>query len=74
MIELQNISKIYRTAEVETHALADVSLGGGRVRRAHGPVRLRQIDPAQHPGLPRPPDGGSYRLLGEEVATLSDAG
>ena len=43
----------------------------GRVRRDHGPVRLRQVDADAHPRLPRrarPP--ARYRLAGEDVSAM----
>ena len=44
--------------EVETLALDRIFTGGARrrVRRHHGPVRLRQVDPAQHAGPARHAD------------------
>ena len=51
MLKLENISKIYRTTDVETRALDGVSLDSRRRRipRHHGPLGLRQVDAAQHP-------------------------
>ena len=55
MLKLDNICKTYRTTEVETLALDNVSMAvdAWRVRRDHGAVGLRQVHFAQHPGSAR---------------------
>ena len=45
-----------------------------RVRRDRRAVRLGQEHDDEHPRLPRPPDGGAYRLAGTPVADLDDDG
>ena len=58
MIRLENIQRRYVSDEVETTALHDIDLHveAGRIRRHHGAVGLRQIDPAQHARHGRSPD------------------
>ena len=50
MITLKNLSKVYRTTEVETTALREHQPGSAqrRVRRGDGTVGLRQVDVPQH--------------------------
>jgi putative ABC transport system ATP-binding protein len=76
MIELQNISKIYRTEEVETHALAEVSLGieRGEFVAIMGPSGCGKSSLLNILGFLDRPSAGTYRLLGEEAGALSDAG
>ena len=44
MLRMKNLSKVYRTHMIETHALRgfDIHVKRGRVRRRHRPVRLGQ--------------------------------
>ena len=51
VFHLHGVTKIYTVGEVEVQAL---KRGSGilcrRVRRPSGPLRQRQVHPAQHPG------------------------
>ncbi len=69
MLKLQNISKVYRTTDVETRALEQVSfdVAAGEFVAIMGPFRLRQVDAAQHPGAARRPV--ERRLLSSSART-----
>ena len=58
VIQLDAVSKTYRSGDVEVHAVRAVSLEihAGRIRRDHGRERLGQIDDDEHARLPRPAD------------------
>ena len=74
MIELSNVSRIYRMGDATVSALHGISSHdrARRVRGDHGPVRLRQVHADARVGLLDRPDSGSYRLMGREVAGLSE--
>ena len=60
IVQLHEIRKTYQMGLVTVEALRGVSIDihAGGIRQHHGPVRLRQIHPAQSPGLPGPPHLG----------------
>jgi putative ABC transport system ATP-binding protein len=74
MLSLQNISKIYRTTEVETHALSAVSLavGTGEFLAIMGPSGCGKSTLLNILGMLDSPDSGSYTFFGEEVAKLRE--
>ena len=76
MIQIENISKVFRTTEVETVALNHVNLGSkGResLLPLWDPFGLWQVQSLLNIlGLLDNPTEGSYRLLGEEVAGLKE--
>jgi putative ABC transport system ATP-binding protein len=75
MLDLRDLTKIYRTPELETHALAGVSLNiaAGEFVAIMGPSGCGKSSLLNILGFLDSPSGGSYRLLGDEVSTLSDA-
>jgi putative ABC transport system ATP-binding protein len=74
MLKLENISKIYRTSEVETRALDDVSfqVGAGEFLAIMGPSGCGKSTLLNILGLLDNPTGGSYMFFGEDVARASE--
>jgi putative ABC transport system ATP-binding protein len=74
MLSLQNISKIYRTTEVETHALSAVCLtvSSGEFLAIMGPSGCGKSTLLNILGMLDSPDSGSYAFFGEEVAKLRE--
>lgn len=72
MIQIENISKVFRTTEVETVALNHVNLEvkEGEFVAIMGPSGCGKSTLLNILGLLDNPTEGSYRLLGEEVAGL----
>jgi putative ABC transport system ATP-binding protein len=75
MLKLQHVSKLYRTTEVETAALDDLSL---EVRRGEflaimGPSGCGKSTLLNILGLIDTPTSGSYWFMGEDVARCSEA-
>ena len=74
MIEIKNISKVFRTSEVETVALNHVNLEvkEGEFVAIMGPSGCGKSTLLNILGLLDNPTEGSYQLLGEEVADLQE--
>ena len=72
MIEINNISKVFRTSEVETVALNHVNLEvkEGEFVAIMGPSGCGKSTLLNILGLLDNPTEGSYRLMGEEVGKL----
>jgi putative ABC transport system ATP-binding protein len=74
MLTLTDLHKSFRTTEVETRALDAVSLavGAGEFVAIMGPSGCGKSTLLNILGFLDAPSAGSYRLLGEEVAGLSE--
>lgn len=74
MIKIENLSKIFRTEEVETTALNGVSLevADGEFVAIMGPSGCGKSTLLHILGLLDNPDGGKYWLGGEEVGHLKE--
>ena len=74
MLEMQHISKVYRTELVETHALRDFSLtvAEGEFVAVTGPSGSGKTTFLNIAGLLESFNGGRYVLDGEDVSHLSD--
>jgi putative ABC transport system ATP-binding protein len=72
LIELRGIRKIYRTDDVETHALAgiDCAIGRGEYVAIEGPSGCGKSTLLAILGLLDTPTSGTYALDGHEVAGL----
>jgi len=75
MLKLENVSKIYRTTEVETLALNEISMsaGPGEFVAVMGPSGCGKSTLLNVLGLLDTPSGGSYAFFGEEVSGRSEA-
>jgi putative ABC transport system ATP-binding protein len=75
LIQLENISKVFHTDEVETHALDSVSLevADGEYVSIAGPSGSGKTTLLSILGLLDTPTSGEYVLAGEPVAKLSVA-
>ena len=75
MLKLENVSKIYRTTEVETLALNEISMsaGPGEFVAIMGPSGCGKSTLLNVLGLLDTPSGGSYAFFGEEVSGRSEA-
>lgn len=73
MIRLEGATKVFYTEEVETHALADVSLEirNGEYLSISGPSGSGKSTLLSILGLLEAPSGGDYLLKGESIADLS---
>jgi putative ABC transport system ATP-binding protein len=74
MIEMQNLSKVFRTDLVETHALRSISLSidAGEFVAVMGPSGAGKTTFLNVAGLLEDFTAGSYCLDGEDVTRLSD--
>jgi putative ABC transport system ATP-binding protein len=74
MLSMTNVSKVFRTDLIETHALRDFSLEvkAGEFLAVTGPSGSGKTTFLNIAGLLEPYDGGSYKLDGIEVTQLSD--
>jgi putative ABC transport system ATP-binding protein len=74
MLKMSDISKVYRTELVETHALRDLSLhvGEGEFVAVTGPSGSGKTTFLNIAGLLESPTSGRYELDGMDVSSLSD--
>jgi putative ABC transport system ATP-binding protein len=74
MLKLTNVSKIYRTAEVETLALNDICMEvrGGEFVAVMGPSGCGKSTLLNTLGLLDTPTSGGFEFFGEEVARRSE--
>ncbi|MBS0376793.1 MAG: ABC transporter ATP-binding protein [Proteobacteria bacterium] len=74
MLDMQHISKVYRTELVETHALRDLNLtvAEGEFVAVTGPSGSGKTTFLNIAGLLESADGGHYRLDGVDVGSLGD--
>ena len=75
MLEMSQISKVYRTELVETHALRELDLHveEGEFVAVTGPSGSGKTTFLNIAGLLESPSSGCYRLDGEDVGALNDA-
>jgi putative ABC transport system ATP-binding protein len=74
MLSMTDVSKVFRTDLIETHALRNFSLEvkAGEFLAVTGPSGSGKTTFLNIAGLLEPYDGGSYKLDGIEVTQLSD--
>ncbi|MEX2560154.1 MAG: ATP-binding cassette domain-containing protein, partial [Pirellulales bacterium] len=73
LISMRNVSKVFLTEEVETHALSgiDLDIRRGEFVSISGPSGCGKSTLLAIAGLLDSPTGGQYRLKGESVQDLS---
>jgi len=74
MLKLNRIGKVYRTSEVETHALADIDLEirAGEFVAVMGPSGCGKSTLLNILGLLDSPSSGRYEFFGEDVTSFSE--
>jgi putative ABC transport system ATP-binding protein len=74
MLKLEHVCKTYRTSEVETAALDDISLdvGAGEFLAIMGPSGCGKSTLLNVLGLIDSPSSGTYRFMGDDVARCSE--
>ena len=74
MLKLTNVSKVYRTAEVETLALNEICMEvrGGEFVAVMGPSGCGKSTLLNTLGLLDTPTSGSFEFFGQEVARRSE--
>ena len=72
MIKINKLSKVYRTAEIESTALNEVSfeINQGEFVSVMGPSGCGKSTLLNILGMLDKPESGSYQFLGNEVAQL----
>ena len=75
LIRMDAVEKIFRTEDIETHALAniDLEIGRGEYLAISGPSGCGKSTLMSILGLLDTPSGGSYTLNGQSVAELNHA-
>ena len=76
MIKLENLSKVYRTDEIESTALNKVSfeIEKGEFVSVMGPSGCGKSTLLNILGMLDKPESGSYEFLGKEVSKLNEKG
>ena len=76
MIKLENLSKVYRTEEIESTALNQVSfqIEKGEFVSVMGPSGCGKSTLLNILGMLDKPESGSYEFLGKEVSGLNEKG
>lgn len=75
MIKIHDLSKVYRTSDVETSALnhINIEVSGGEFIAIMGPSGCGKSTLLNVLGMLDSPDGGSYEFLGENVAGYAES-